>query len=1090
MSAMPDIPVAALRRLAQGLLYDRHRAEDVVQEAWLAALRAGPPGPPGPGLGGWLTETVKRLARNRRREEARRRKREEQGARVETVPGPADLAARIEILRKLLDAVEALEEPYRSAVALRYLEDLPPREIARRMGVPVNTARTHVRRGLERLRARLDGERGRGRQEFLAALAPCAGKMPWTLALGLPAKSLAVSIGNGALLVKNKALLAAAVAVVLGVSWVAYRGLQDSSARPGEAMGTLNAPPVAAQGLGAPSEVELEPAGPSARAPVDPGPTALSASWVVRGHVTRGNYEPYPEAQLLGRVFAGAKPEGTPLLEARFSADSGGDFAWSTAPPAAMVTVHVEPAMDGHLGSPTWDLFMPDDPAPDHWKVEAYPFDGTVQGTVRNARGEPVAGARIAHPTYWGHGGGRETTSGTDGRFTISCTSWLDEGRLDVSAEGFARARIELDPFSPGATLTRDVILVPELRIHGLVVDESGSPIAGAQVSDSFTYERSVLTDAQGRFEIGGFDPEAEGAHLFARREGFIAIATWLPPRSDFAEVEHELKLERGVPLSGRVLDPSGQPVAGVWVSFHSHYSEPRNDTWTDAEGRFTLEHVSTGEQRLWLWRTGLAQLRHDLEIPITGLDGLEIVLPESHFIGGIVLGADGGPLAWTRIVAEDLSYEDRRIDGFATYTGPDGRFRIDGFPAQPIRVSAYARGYTQVEQVADSLDRDDLVLRPEPAAILAGRVVDAATGEPIPSFVARVLRPQSPSGIKPRPAWMRGVPFSTSDGVWRLEDRLESGQRALVQIDAPGYAPATTQAITARDPDPDAALTRLVRGTSVRGRVVEVETSLPVAGARVRRLGPSISPDQQKSIGGKVFEALTGPDGRFELVDIPAGAMTLAVEHGAWAPTIDGPFEAGTGERWIELGSGSLIRGRLLDAEGNALSGQPIELWGAQVAGDRRSWNCSTDANGSYSFAGLPGGTFQLSWTRQEGEVRVQARMQLVLLRGHETKDIDLQPRGHATVCGTLRFDGPLPEIVSVVADWRDPSSSRPWSDRRSGGFAHDGQFEIPNLEPGTWSITAWPKLGDGTSAVGSASVDVPEEGTVEVQVPVEHRQ
>ena len=74
MSSQPEIPVAALRRLAQGLLYDRHGAEDVVQDAWLAALRARPPAAR---LGGWLTEAVKRLARNRRREEARRTKREQ-----------------------------------------------------------------------------------------------------------------------------------------------------------------------------------------------------------------------------------------------------------------------------------------------------------------------------------------------------------------------------------------------------------------------------------------------------------------------------------------------------------------------------------------------------------------------------------------------------------------------------------------------------------------------------------------------------------------------------------------------------------------------------------------------------------------------------------------------------------------------------------------------------------------------------------------------------------------------------------------------------------------------------------------------------
>src|SRR5262245_62030438 len=128
MDELPDPSVAALRRLARGLVFDRHGAEDVLQEAWLAALAARPEAAR---LGAWLGETVRRLALNRRRAELRRRAREEAVARPESLPGPDERAAQLEILHRLLDALARLEEPYRSAVMLRYLDDLPPRAIAR-----------------------------------------------------------------------------------------------------------------------------------------------------------------------------------------------------------------------------------------------------------------------------------------------------------------------------------------------------------------------------------------------------------------------------------------------------------------------------------------------------------------------------------------------------------------------------------------------------------------------------------------------------------------------------------------------------------------------------------------------------------------------------------------------------------------------------------------------------------------------------------------------------------------------------------------------------------------------------------------------
>ena len=65
--------------------------------------------------------------------------------------------------------------PHRSntrspTLLLRYFEDLDSKRIAEMQGVPAATVRTRVKRGLERLRSRLDEKTDGGRRAWMAGL--------------------------------------------------------------------------------------------------------------------------------------------------------------------------------------------------------------------------------------------------------------------------------------------------------------------------------------------------------------------------------------------------------------------------------------------------------------------------------------------------------------------------------------------------------------------------------------------------------------------------------------------------------------------------------------------------------------------------------------------------------------------------------------------------------------------------------------------------------------------------------------------------------------------------------------------------------
>jgi len=143
-------------RLARGLVRDDAAARDLVQETWLAALRA-PPVADGR-LRPWLARVLLNFARQRKRGDLRRASREAIAAKPERVPPVSEAAERVEAQRALAEALAALEEPLKSTVVLCYFDGLSPSEIAKRQGVPAGTVRWRLHRALDELRERL----GRG----------------------------------------------------------------------------------------------------------------------------------------------------------------------------------------------------------------------------------------------------------------------------------------------------------------------------------------------------------------------------------------------------------------------------------------------------------------------------------------------------------------------------------------------------------------------------------------------------------------------------------------------------------------------------------------------------------------------------------------------------------------------------------------------------------------------------------------------------------------------------------------------------------------------------------------------------------------
>jgi RNA polymerase sigma-70 factor (ECF subfamily) len=150
-------------RLAEHSL-DRAAAEEIVQDVFLAIWRSAPTFDPRQGaFRPWLFQLahwkiLNELRRRRRRPAEQYGDAEEEDVFAQVAdrePGPEERAWQKEHGQIMQSALESLPARQREAVTMAFLEDMTHQEVAQALDVPLGTAKTRIRSGLQILRTSL-----------------------------------------------------------------------------------------------------------------------------------------------------------------------------------------------------------------------------------------------------------------------------------------------------------------------------------------------------------------------------------------------------------------------------------------------------------------------------------------------------------------------------------------------------------------------------------------------------------------------------------------------------------------------------------------------------------------------------------------------------------------------------------------------------------------------------------------------------------------------------------------------------------------------------------------------------------------------
>jgi protocatechuate 3,4-dioxygenase beta subunit len=512
--------------------------------------------------------------------------------------------------------------------------------------------------------------------------------------------------------------------------------------------------------------------------------------------------------------------------------------------------------------------------------------------------------------------------------------------------------------------------------------------------------------------------------------------------------------------IAGTITDEQKAPIAGarVCAELYSQQISAQDVrdpicTTADDKGRYALKNLYAGEYEVAAsaktFRPGSYHPDgpHDPKTfelkPSQDKTGVDIALRAGGVeITGVVSDVSGGPIAHALVTASSDWNGDLVPP---VETDDNGAFSM-WVKAGDVSVNASADGYAPGSDSGPAPGAFQILLTPESS--LAGTVVDAKTGEPVPGVMVEAEGGEWGS-FSFFGAGNRGQDTDVTDdkGAFRIS-RLDPGRYTVNATSAHGYGVSAGSTLVGLGQHVDGVIVKLHAGYRVSGWVL-----LP---DKTRCKSPSLWLSDPKK--GRSYGGIREPDNTLHADGVLPGTYEVHADCDDYQAkdkyekivVVDKDLENVV---W-EVDTGATVKGRVTTKAGAPVEG--ANVWARSTGGaarDKTGWGGSTsERDGTYSMKGMKAGSFKIEVNSDVGHGPRDGWTIDVAAGATVEKDLVLDDGG--TVKGTVVDDKGKP-VAGVHVQASSLTSGWEWGGTNAR-TKQDGTFTIENLRPGDYRVTA----------------------------------